>query len=134
MVVIFALCAAVCVQAFALSERVSRQSAELDRAVIEAQSAAEIWKAHAGEADAGGQLTAAAADLRGTVEQGCLAVRYDSDWNRLDFSREWDGYQVSVFPEPSAVTGLRRATVAVYSASQPEALYTLDIACQEVTP
>ena len=49
MVLIFALAAALCLQAFALSDRMSRGSELRDGAVILAQNAAEVCKAGGGD-------------------------------------------------------------------------------------
>ncbi|MCI2057347.1 MAG: hypothetical protein LKJ86_09420 [Oscillibacter sp.] len=129
MVAVFALAAAVCVQTFTLSNQISKKSTEKDQAVMEAETAAEIWKSCAAAGDADAQCTSAAEKLGGTVEQGALCVRYDENWNRMDPAGDWD-YQVTVFPEPADTNGLRLVTVAVYGSS-PDPIYTLEAACQE---
>ena len=49
MLLLFAMTAAVCLRAFALSDRLSRQAEQRDRAVLWAQTMAETWKAMGGD-------------------------------------------------------------------------------------
>ena len=58
MVLVFALAAALCLQAFALADRISRQNAERDQALVAAQNAAEQVK-----------------QVRGRLGFGCAPVR-----------------------------------------------------------
>ena len=53
MVLVFALAAALCLQAFALADRISRQNAERDQALVAAQNAAEQVKQVRGDWDVG---------------------------------------------------------------------------------
>ena len=75
---IFSLCAAICVGLFVRAEVMSRDSADLNRAVTEARNAAECFKA------AGGDLEETARLTGGTVTVGALFLEYDENWNRLD--------------------------------------------------
>ena len=78
---VFTLCAAVCLGVFVQSEVMSQDSAALARAVNEARSAAERFKA------AGGSLDRTAALFGGQVQSDggaeALALTYDQDWNRV---------------------------------------------------
>ena len=78
---VFALCAAVSMGLFVRSEIMSRESVELTRAVSEARSAAECYKA------AGGDLSETAALLE-TDAAGAegLTLAYDKDWTRTEGS------------------------------------------------
>ncbi|MBQ9648170.1 MAG: hypothetical protein IJV43_07430 [Oscillospiraceae bacterium] len=89
---VFALCAAVCVGLFVRSEVMSRESADLTRAVAEARNVSECWKA------SGGDLEKAAELCGGTVTQGMLWIHYNADWSRNP-GEEWDGFQVSLLPQ-----------------------------------
>jgi hypothetical protein len=112
MVLVFALAAAVCVQAFALADRISRRSALQDAAAVTAQSMAEVWKAAGGD-------TAAAAERYGSgaVAQGTWTV-------------EGDGYQVTLLD--TAEGGLlRTAAVDAVADGESEPLLSLTAACQE---
>ena len=75
---IFSLCAAICVGLFVRSEVMSQDSADLNRAVSEARSAAECFKA------AGGDLRKTAELTGGGVPDGnMLCVEYDENWQKL---------------------------------------------------
>ncbi len=62
MLLVFALAAALCLQAFAKADHISEESARLDAAVTAAQSGAEVLKS------CGGDLRRAAAILGGTTD------------------------------------------------------------------
>ncbi len=74
MVLVFALAAALCLRAFVFADQVSRSCEERDRAILSVQSAAETVKHFRGN------LERAAGQLGGTVQDGVLLVRYDTDW------------------------------------------------------
>ena len=74
---VFTLCAAICMGLFVRAETVSRRSADLNRAVSEARSAAECFKA------AGGGLERTADLAGGAVEDGRVRVLYDQSWQRI---------------------------------------------------
>ena len=76
---VFALCAAVSMGLFVRAELMSRESADLTRAVSEARSAAACYKA------AGGDLPETAALLEtGQAGEDGLTVAYDKDWTRTE--------------------------------------------------
>ena len=110
MLLIFALAASLCLRAFLWSDDASRQSATRDEALVFAQRAAETVKAH------GGDFTAAAATLGGTVEDGALVVTCEDYTLRAE----------KAAPAPY----LGRAQIAVEVAG--DTLFTLPIAWQEV--
>lgn len=110
MLLIFALAAVICLRAFLWSDDASRQSARRDEALVFAQTAAETVKAH------GGDFTAAAAILGGTVEDGALVVTQENYTLRAE--------------KGSPAPYLGRAEIAVEVGG--EVLFTLPIAWQEV--
>ena len=79
MLLVFALAAALCLQAFVRSDNISRQSEARDRAAMLVQSAAEAIQSYGG--DACDAFAGAAELLGGQYEQGLLWVDYDEDWN-----------------------------------------------------
>lgn len=110
MVLVFALAAALCLQAFVLSDRMSRDSQRRTRALGEAQSMAEVYKNCHGDAQQ--------AVLRGggqVVRDGWVTL-WDGDWNPAD-SGEDAVYQVRVLPAPSRQAGLGRAEVTAMDAA-----------------
>lgn len=70
MVLVFALAAALCIQAFAASNRISQKAADMDRAVQLAQSAAEIMKNRGG--DIAQAQSAAMERMGGQIFRKCL--------------------------------------------------------------
>lgn len=75
---VFALCAAIAIGLLVRAELSSGESADLTRAVSEARTAAECYKA------AGGDLLETA-DLLGTAlaDEDSLTVAYAKDWTRM---------------------------------------------------
>lgn len=75
---VFSLCAAICVGLFVRSEVMSQDSADLNRAVSEARSAAECFKAAGGDLERTAQLTG------GQMMGDTVCVSYDEGWEKLD--------------------------------------------------
>lgn len=87
---IFSLCAAICVGLFVRSEVMSQDSANLNRAVSEARSVAECFKA------AGGDLEKTAALTGGQIEEDYefyhqIYLYFDKNWNRVSSISEITG-------------------------------------------
>ena len=121
MLLIFALAAAVCLRAFAWADTASGHSADCDRALTEAQSAASVIRQTRGD-------VAAAAELwGGSVREGCWVIGYDEDWNRTDAGGTVC-LRVTPTDTPSALLG--RAAVSVEK--DGAWLAALDVMWQEV--
>lgn len=90
---VFALCAAICVGLFVRSEVMSRDSADLNRAVSEARSAAECFKA------AGGDLEKTAALTGGQVIENTVFLAFDENWEKLESGAE-GSYQIALVLKP----------------------------------
>lgn len=130
MLLVFALAAALCLQAFAKSDGLSRESEARDRAAVACQNAAEAvrW--------AGGDLERAAEKLGVPYgaypeEASGLSVHYSGDWSLSD-TRDY-AYCLTVRLVDSGVAGLGKASVAVAEAETLEELFALEIAWQEET-
>ena len=121
MVLVFALAAALCVQVFVLSDQTSRRNEARDRAVLEAQNAAEELKSVHGDFD---RLT----DLYGGTWNGQLWVR-SYDKNRKQ--NNGTAYNLLVVPADSGEALLGIAEVMVYTA-EGDLLVSLPVAWQEV--
>lgn len=121
MLLVFALAAALCLQAFVKSDSASRRSEARDRAAVLCQSVAESVRSSGG-------LDAAAQRLGCQFSQGLLWMDYDEDWNS-----DPDGiYRLTAQGLPSGTPGLNLARVAVDQ--DGEVLFELEIAWQgEVT-
>lgn len=80
MLVVFALAAALCVQAFVRSDAASRRSQARDRAVVECQNAAEVIR------HTGGNFNEAADELGLTFGQGStMYCYYNENWEPIDY-------------------------------------------------
>lgn len=75
MVLIFAIAAAICLEAFVFSHKYSGNLDEKAAALNEASNAAEILKS------CGGDFSAAAEAYGGTAEAGVWQLSYDSAWH-----------------------------------------------------
>ncbi len=101
---VFALCAAVCMGLLVRADSLSRSAGDLTRAVEEARSAAECYKA------AGGDLARAAALSEGEPSAEVLTLRYDASWTRTE--REDASFTLTLTPR-KAEGPVREAELAV---------------------
>lgn len=104
MVLVFALAAALCVQAFALSSRLSQRNEARDHALLQAQNAAETLKS------LGGDYAQAAKTYGGTWDGTTWTVSWDETWQQGDGNA---AYRMDVTPEESGQALLGEATVTV---------------------
>ncbi len=127
MVLVFALAAALCIQTFALSDKISRASAEQDQALVLAQSAAEICKNSRFDPE---ELVSR---LGGQVSQGLFYVDYGADWTKLMASSAYS-YRLCVQGVASDTPGLKQAEVWVEAKNgmPDQPLARLTVAWQEV--
>lgn len=105
-ILVFAVCAAVCMRVFADARLMTQESLELSRGVMEAESAAECYKA------ANGDLAGTAALYGGTLtDPHTLTASFDKGWTFTEEDARYlltieageNGYaQISVSAVPSA--------------------------------
>lgn len=132
MLVVFALAAALCVQAFVRSDASSRRSEARDHAVVLCQNAAELIR-HTG--DVGDAL----AQLHGQVYErdGVYHAYYDQDmnyvWSQPDCGMEAPqiAYRLEVTPVDTGVDGLGKARVEMTTTEDNSVVFALDVAWQE---
>lgn len=128
MLLVFALAAALCLQAFVKSDQASKRSEARDRAAVLCQNAAEALR------HSGGDLEGAAGQVGipygvYTQEEPAFSAHYNEDW-RLSNTREY-AYLLRAEPVDSGVDGLGRAHISVTEADTGETLFELDVAWQE---
>lgn len=131
MVLVFALAAALCIQAFVKADHISLRSEEMSRAALVAQDAAELIKYSGGDMEHA--LSQAGELLGGTYAQGMLRIDYDEDWNLT----EQDGvYHLTAQGVPVEEPGLQKALVQVVTGDPEdcELLFALESAWLEVSP
>lgn len=122
MLVVFALAAALCVQAFVLSDRMSHRCEERDRAMEEAQTAAEQIKQVRGE-------FSRAVELYGGTENGfAWGWSLDRNWKRTEQGPVYHVLVISVQTDTPLMGG---AEISVYG-EEGALLAALPVAWQEV--
>ena len=89
MLLVFSISAAVCLRVFAGAKQISADSARLDAAVIQAQTAAEYWKVNHGD------LQETAKDM-GTTAEGNSFTIYDNE-NELQIEFICEGPSADIF-------------------------------------
>ena len=119
---VFTLCAAICVGLFVRSEVISRDSADLNKAVTEAQRVAECFKA------AGGDLSRTAQLVGGTVGGEVMTILYDADWRRLD-TQAGEVFRLSL--EPNGGDGFASAELSVARAEETVLILSWPVAALE---
>ena len=123
MIAVFALAAALCLQGFALANRISRDRQAKDTAVIMAQNAAEVLKSVSGDFDN-------ACTVYGGVKQGPnWYISYDADWTLLN-TQEGEVYSVQAFYRETDNPLLGSATICIREGNK--IIYTLTVGWQEV--
>jgi len=80
MLLVFALAASLCLQAFVHSDAASRRSEARDRAALLCQSMAESIRYTGGDLEAAAERMG----ISGTCTESLLEVRYDGDWTPSD--------------------------------------------------
>lgn len=127
MLLVFALAAALCLQAFVKSDQLSKRSEARDHAAVQCQSAAEAVR------HCGGDMAAAAVLLEVpypyTGAGSPLEIHYNADWTLCD-TREY-AYCLLAESLDSGIDGLGSARVSVTETGAGETLFELDIAWQE---
>ena len=125
MVLVFALAAALCLQVFVVSDRMSERNKDIDHAVLLAQNTAELLKACGG-------VEEAAETTGGEIAQTMWSSYYYEDLTPAP-NRDDAYYHVDTLPENSGVEDLGQANVAVFRYDGNEALFSLTVNWQEVS-
>lgn len=127
MLLVFALAAALCVQAFVKSDAVSTRGEARDNAVIAAQTAAETIRLAGGAPE---EALAAAADALPEAEftDGTLRQCRGDDWQAVPAASPDAEYTLEAQPLPEKQPGLSQATVTVFSAD--DTLFSIEVAWQ----
>lgn len=134
MILVFALAAALCLQAFVKSDRMSRESEERDRAAALCQTAAEAIQ-HSGDIATGLELACGAAP--GQRDGFGFFVGYDENWEVLtgDGRPRSSSYTLRAVELDAGVDGLGKASVELFAwnAGTMGSVFAIDVAWQEVS-
>lgn len=103
MLAVFALAAALCLQAFVKSDQLSKNSEARDRAMTVCQSAAEAIRHTKGDFPAAAALLGAE-----RADDTSFAQNYDRDWNRAEDTMR---YRMGACRVETEVPGLGKAAV-----------------------
>ena len=121
MILVFAVAAALCLQAFAWAQQRSGDNAARDQAMIRLESAAEVLKSANGDMEK-------ASEYFGVYQNGVWNVRYDENWTEV---AEGGVYSLSAEPSETDDPLLGEASLRVTDA-EGESLGALRVASQEV--
>ena len=127
MVLVFALAAALCLQAFVKSDSISKKSEQRDRALLCAQNAMEVVR------DCRGDMYAAAEILGSqnpySASESNFSVDYEDDWSLA--GRDHLRYIMGVVRLDSGVDGLGKAEIWIRDELEDRELLRMDVAWQE---
>lgn len=135
MILVFALAAALCLQAFVQSDQQSRRMEARDRAVTLCQSAAEIIRSNGGNLEAA--LREVAETEPGQRDGFGFFIPYDENWEVLvyDGRPQSSSYTLRAVELDSGVEGLGKASVEAYvwNKGEMDSLFAIEVAWQEVS-
>lgn len=106
MLLVFALAAVICVKAFVLSDRISREDSAREQAILQAQSAAETYKNYNGDS------RKAIRTFGGTLKGDTWLVYWNSDWKQVKNAKN-AAYLLQIQPISSGREKLGKARVTV---------------------
>ena len=137
MLLVFALAAALCLQAFVQSDRLSKESAARDRAITLCQNAAEAVRHSRGDLKKTAELLGLSYPHEGGGE--ALSLGYDKDWNSFGVVQEVGKdvlRTVRIAPVDSGVDGLGRAKIEALEwddggGADPRSIYAIEVCWQE---
>lgn len=127
MLLVFALAAAICLQAFVKADAWSEQSVAQDQAVAVTQSAAETIRHYGSVSDSALMQAAATLGAEYDSETNSFTIEYDENW-QVD---EFDGaYTLKASVMDSGLPGLAKAEVWVQDNAHDHGVFRLEVAWQ----
>ena len=121
MILVFAVAAALCLQAFAWAQQRSGDNAARDQAMIRLETAAEVLKSVGGDMEK-------ASEYSGVYENGRWSIRYDENWTEV---AEGGAYVLTAEPAATENALLGKAELRAADA-EGAPLGGLTVAWQEV--
>ena len=125
MLLVFALAAALCLQAFVKSDEMSEAR---DQAVVLCQNAAEAIRSTGGSWDTAYDLMGMPFPYPGLGKEASVFY-YDEDWTLID--TDDCAYQLWIEPLDSGVDGLGKAKISVTEEDSFDAIFAIEVAWQE---
>ena len=114
-ILFFSLASAVCIQLFARSHLLSKQTVNENHAVVQAQNLAESYLSLEGN-EAAMQDLFSPSEL---TDENTLRLAFDSSWN-LCTAEDNASYQAELVHTQAEGTGIMEAKMTVYDMSAPE--------------
>lgn len=134
MLLVFALAAALCLQAFVYSDLLSRKGEARDRASVLCQSVAEVVRTNGGDLyEALRQVTGQRPGARDENFSSVPFVDYREDWTVIDHWNAMGGntaYRLKAERVDSGVPGLGQAKISLLRTGEAEPLFQLDVGWQ----
>lgn len=136
MLAVFALAAALCLQAFVKSDQMSKDSQARDRAMTVCQSAAEAVRHSGGDLEKAAELLGVSYEYAFDSYDQSLALGYDKDWNFFSegpyLGKDVTGL-VTIRPIDSGVDGLGKARIEAITGGDgtTESIFALEVCWQE---
>ena len=128
MLLVFALAAALCLQAFVKSDEMSEHMEARDRAMVLCQNAAEAIRSTGGSWDTAYDLMGMPFPYPGLGKEASVFY-YDEDWTLID--TDDCAYQRGIEPLDSGVDGLGTAKISVTEEDSFDAIFAIEVAWQE---
>lgn len=124
MILVFALAAALCMQAFVTASLLSGKSVQEDHGANISQSIAEVIKEEHGDLESAGKI------LKGSYSDEKLVLYFDKDWNQVSEkgSAEYTA-EAWVTEKGEYFSG---ATIQVLDMDEKEEIFSLNVGWQEV--
>lgn len=127
MLLVFALAAALCLQAFVKSDGLSGDSEARDRAVTLCQEAAEVIRHSNGDMAGAAEVLQVPYPYGG--EGSPLEIHYNEDWTLCD-DREY-AFCLKASPADIGVEGLGKAEVEMTETAGQTVIFSIEVAWQE---
>ena len=132
MLLVFALAAALCMQAFVKSDQMSQRSQDRDRALTQVQAVAETVRHCRGDMALAAELLELPYPY--SPEEPTLWVHYDENWNCVGVGPGCGmdvAYSLAARPVDAGADGLGKARIEAVSAADETVIFALDVAWQE---
>ena len=134
MLLVFALAAALCLQAFVKSDELSKRSEARDQAAVLCQNTAEVLRSTKGDFSQVQRQLRQEGSAAAVSTEDALLVTYDEDWNEPSAHGKSTCYELRAERVDSGVAGLGKAEVYVKDMtieSADDDLFRIEVAWQE---
>lgn len=128
MLLVFALAAALCLQAFVKSDSMSKDMEARDRAMVLCQNTAEAIRSTGGAYDSACDLMGVPFPYPGLGKEATV-LYYDEDWTLID--TDDCAFKLWIVPLDSGADGLGKARISVEESGGSDEIFAIEVAWQE---